>query len=441
MNIYENMTFKKLFKIALPSIFMMILMSLYTIVDGIFISRYIGSDALSSLNIVYPVINIVIAIGMMLATGGNAIISKKLGEENEEQARSALSMFVFVGFILGIILIVLVESQLTKLSLLLGASKKLLENCNRYLSMMMFFAPATILQTLFQSYFVTANRPSLGLALSVISGIVNVFLDAFFILKLNLGISGAALATGIGQMIPAIVGLYFFFFNQDELYFVKFKMNFGLLKEACYNGMSEMVSQLSGAVMTFLFNIVLMYFIGEKGVAAITILLYVEFLFNAFYLGFSIGISPIVGYKFGAKQKDELKLIYKTSFIFVIISSLVLTIISLLSMKVLVGIFTQDQETYLITISAFKIFAFNFLFSGFNITSSGFFTALSNGKVSAIISFCRMFLFTCGAIIILSMIFKVTGTWLAVPVAEFLTCIVSLKYHQHYFLRNSAEYL
>lgn len=195
--------------------------------------------------------------------------------------------------------------------------------------MMMFFAPATILQTLFQSYFVTANRPSLGLALSVISGIVNVFLDAFFILKLNLGISGAALATGIGQMIPAIVGLYFFFFNQDELYFVKFKMNFGLLKEACYNGMSEMVSQLSGAVMTF-------------------------------------------------------------------------------------------------------------LFSGFNIT---FFTALSNGKVSAIISFSRMFLFTCGAIIILSMIFKVIGTWLAVPVAEFLTCIVSLKYHQHYFLRNSAEYL
>lgn len=200
---------------------MMILMSLYTIVDGIFISRYIGSDALSSLNIVYPVINIVIAIGMMLATGGNAIISKKLGEENEEQARSALSMFVFVGFVLGIILIVLVESQLTKLSLLLGASKKLLENCNRYLSMMMFFAPATILQTLFQSYFVTANRPSLGLVLSVISGIVNVFLDAFFILKLNLGISGAALATGIGQMIPTIVGLYFFFFNQDEFWFIK----------------------------------------------------------------------------------------------------------------------------------------------------------------------------------------------------------------------------
>ncbi|MDO5813646.1 MAG: MATE family efflux transporter [Bacillota bacterium] len=258
-------------------------------------------------------------------------------------------MFVFVGFILGIISMAFVKIHLPKLSLLLGASEKLLMNCNQYLSIMMLFAPATILQTLFQSYFVTANRPSLGLALSVISGITNVFLDVFFILKLHLGIQGAALATGMGQIIPTIIGLYFFFFNQDDLYFVKFKINFSLLKEACYNGMSEMVSQLSGAVMTFLFNIVLMHFIGEKGVAAITILLYVEFLFNAFYLGFSTGISPIIGYKYGAKQKDELKMIYKTSFIFVIVSSFVLTIISLLSMQFLVGIFTQDQETYQIT--------------------------------------------------------------------------------------------
>lgn len=440
MNIYENMTFKKLFKIALPSILMMILMSLYTIVDGIFISRYIGSSALSSLNIVYPMINIVIAIGTMLATGGNAIISKKLGEEKEEEARNALTMFVLVGVILGFISMILVELNLSKISYFLGANRTLLINCNRYLSIMMYFAPATILQTLFQSYFVTANRSSLGLVLSVISGIVNIVLDDFFILKLNLGISGAALATGLGQMIPALVGLYFFFFNQDDLYFVRCKIDLKLVGEACYNGMSEMVSQLSGAVMTFLFNLFLMHFIGEKGVAAITILLYLEFLVNAFYMGFSIGISPIVGYKYGAKEKEQLRMIYKSSFIFVLISSFVLTFVSFGGVPTIIQLFTKDQGTYSIALNAYYIFGFNFLFSGFNIASSGFFTALSNGKISAIISFCRMFLFTCGALFILAIIFKVNGVWLAIPVAEFLTMLLCFKYHYHYFLRKKNVY-
>lgn len=436
-SIYNQVTTYKLFKIAFPSILMMVFMSLYTIVDGIFISRFLGSSALSSLNIVYPVISLTTAIATMLASGGTAIISRKLGEQNEQTAREYLTQFVVLGLIISLILMIMTQLFLTPISLLLGANQKLLPQCNEYLSTMMYFAPAAMLQALFQCYFVAANRPSLGLNLSIFAGITNVVLDYFFIAKLHLGISGAALATGLGQMIPAITGLILFIFNKDQLYFVKFKFDIKAIMEACYNGSSEMVTQLSNAIMTFLFNIVLMRLAGENGVAAITILLYAEFLFNAFYLGFSMGISPVVGYKYGAKDKKELKHIYKVSFIFVACSSFVITMIAFASLRELVGVFTQAPQTYQLTVEGFKIFAFNFLFSGINITTSGFFTALSNGKISAIISFCRTLVFTGSSLIILSAIFALTGTWLAIPVAELLTFILSMYFHYRYFIKKS----
>lgn len=428
-----------LLKFAAPSIIMMMFMSLYTIIDGIFISRFIGSNALSSLNIVYPVINIVFAIGTMLGTGGNAIISRYMGEGKIKEAKECLTQFVVIGLIVSIILLIITELNLTGISRLLGASDILLADCDSYLSMVIFFAPAAMLQCLFQSYFVTAGHPNLGLVLTIIAGILNAGLDYFFIVVCQMGISGAALATGIGQAIPAIAGLIFFTFSKGSLHFTSFSLRLKELGQACYNGSSEMVSQLANAIITFLFNIVMMRLAGEHGVAAITILLYGQFLFNAFYLGFSIGIGPIVGFQYGAGNKKELKNIHRISFLFVGLSSVLLTIAAIVLSTPIVTIFTQDAETFRLAAPGFKIFAINFLFSGLNIASSGFFTALSNGLISAVISFCRTLVFIVLCLLILPTFLGITGAWIAIPVAEFLTLILSAFMHVRYFYRPGPQ--
>ena len=384
---------------------MMIFMSLYTIVDGIFISRFIGSNALSSLNIVFPVINIAIAISTMLATGGNAIISKYLGEGRRREASECLTMFVVVTVSASIIIMILTFAFLTPISRLLGATDILLEDCRSYLATEIAFAPACMLQALFQSYLVTAGLPALGLGLTVIAGILNAVLDYVFIGK--------------------------------TIHFTRFRWRIKELLAACYNGSSEMVTQLSNAVVTFLFNIVMMRLAGENGVAAITILLYGQYLFNAFYLGFTIGISPVIGFQFGAKRKKELKNIYKVSFIFVMCSSLILTLAAIRLSTPIVSVFTHDAATFALASSGFRIFAFNFLFSGFNIASSGFFTALSNGRVSAVISFARTLVFTVVSLLVLPQIIGINGAWTAIPAAEFLTLILSAGMHLKYFVRNN----
>ena len=306
-SINGHFTPASLLKFAAPSIIMMMFMSLYTIIDGIFISRFVGSNALSSLNIVYPIINIVFAIGTMLGTGGNAIISRYMGEGKDKEAKECMTQFVVISLLISVVILVLTHMNLTSISRILGASDLLLADCDSYLSVVVSFAPAAILQCLFQSYFVTAGRPNLGLVLTMIAGILNAVLDYVFIVVCQMGISGAALATGIGQSIPAIAGLLFFTFSKGSLHFTHFRLHLRELGQACYNGSSEMISQLSNAIVTFLFNIVMMRLAGEQGVAAITILLYGQFLFNAFYLGFSIGIGPIVGFQYGAGNKKSLK--------------------------------------------------------------------------------------------------------------------------------------
>lgn len=424
-----------LLKFAFPSIIMMIFMSLYTIVDGIFISRFLGSNALSSLNIVFPVINVVIAIATMLGTGGNAIISKYLGEGRSRDARECLTQFTVIGLAISLLLLVLTQIFLTPLCRALGSTDVLLADCRAYLSVSLLFAPACMLQTLFQSYLVTAGMPALGLFLTIGAGILNAVLDYVLILVFPMGIAGAAIATGIGQSVPAVAGLFYFLLSRKGLYFTRFRLHPKELFMACYNGSSEMVTQLSNAVITFLFNLIMLELAGENGVAAITILLYGQFLFNGFYLGFSIGISPIVGFQYGAGNRKQLRSIYRTSFLFVLASSVALTVIAVISSTPLVSVFTRDPETFTLADAGFRIFAFNFLFSGFNIASSGFFTALSNGRVSAIISFLRTLVFIVLSLLTLPRFFGITGAWLAIPVAEFLTLMLALRLHRTYFIR------
>ena len=438
-SINQHFTPWALLKFAFPSIVMMLFMSLYTIVDGVFISRFLGSNALSSLNIVFPVINVVIAIATMLGTGGNAVISKYLGEGRDRDARECLTQFVILGLFVSLLLLVLTQVFLTPLCRLLGSTDILLKDCQAYLSVSLLFAPACMLQTMFQSYLVTAGKPTLGLVLTVGAGILNAVLDYVLIVTCGLGIAGAALATGIGQSVPAAAGLCFFFFTKKTLRFTKFRLHIPELLQACCNGSSEMVTQLSNAIITFLFNIILLQLAGEAGVAAITILLYGQFAFNAFYLGFSIGISPIVGFQYGARNQRQLRSIYRTSFLFVTVSSLALTAAAILLSTPLVSVFTHEPETFQLADTGFRIFAVNFLFSGFNIASSGFFTALSNGKVSAIISFLRTCVFIVLALLTLPRFLDVTGAWLAIPVAELMTLLLSLYFHRIYFKRPGRK--
>lgn len=275
-------------------------------------------------------VNVAIAISTMLGTGGSTIISKYLGEGKKERAREALTQFVVLALVLSFVLLIISEIFLTPISRFLGASDILLADCRMYLGTAMLFAPACMLQAVFQSFLVTAGRPGLGLALMIGAGISNMVLDYVLIVPCQMGIAGAALATGIGQCIPAVCGLCFFLFTRNELRFCRFTFSAKEIGSACYNGSSEMVSQLSNAVITFLLNIVMMSLAGENGVAAITILLYGQFLFNAVYMGFSIGISPIIGFQYGAGNRQKLRNIYKIAFLFVIVSSVLVVAVAVI---------------------------------------------------------------------------------------------------------------
>lgn len=441
-SINQNISPAGLLKFAAPSIIMMIFMALYTIIDGIFVSRFLGSNALSSVNVVYPVINIAIALSTMLGTGGSAIISKYMGEKKNERAREALTQFVVLTLALSLILLILSEMFLTPISRFLGANDTLIADCRLYLGTAMLFAPACMLQAVFQSFLVTAGHPELGLLLMTGAGIFNIIFDYVLIVPCHMGIAGAALATGIGQCIPAVCGLFFFLFTKQELRFCRFTFSAKEILDACYNGSSEMISQLSNAIITFLFNIVMIALAGEHGVAAITILLYAQFLFNAVYLGFSIGISPIIGFQYGAGNRVKLRKIYRISFLSVTIFSIVIVALAVFFSPAIVSVFTKEQRTWELASVGLRLFAVNFLFSGINIISSGFFTALSNGKVSALISFSRTLVFIVVSLLIFPQIFGIIGAWIAVPVAEFLTLIISIWMHRRYFwLPGKLNYL
>lgn len=426
ISIGQHFNIRSLLKFAFPSILMMMFMSLYTIVDGMFVSRYVGSNALSSVNIVYPMVSIFTAIGVMLATGGCAVIAKKMGEDRLSEARSDLSLFVFVGGMIGIVLSGIILLFQTPIIRLLGANDVLVPYCSSYLRILMYFAPVSILQLLFLSYFVAASKPALGLWLTVLGGVTNIVLDYVFLGMLGLGIEGAAVATGLGQLVPAVAGLFFFINKKHELHFQKFHFDGKVLLQACSNGSSEMVSNLSNAVITFLFNIIMMRLAGENGVAAVTIILYGQFLFNSLYLGFSMGIAPIISYNLGSGNKKELRNVFRLSMLFVIFSSLLIAIVSLFSSNWITGIFVErSSETFALASVGFALFSINYLVSGSNIFISSLFTALSDGKTSAIISFSRTFLCMVISLLTLPYFFETNGVWLAVPVAEFVTILLS----------------
>ncbi len=423
----QNFTIKSLLKFAFPTISMMIFMGLYTIVDTIFVARFVDTNALSALNIVCPVINLIVGLGTMLATGGNAIVARKMGAGEQKRAAQDFTLIISAGILSGVLIAVLGTVFTPRIVWTLGASSILFPYCKIYLFILLLFTPASILQVLFQNLIVTAGRPGIGMVLGISAGITNILLDYIFVASLQMGIKGAALGTGIGYMIPAVIGLWFFSAKKSRLHFRKPVIDFSILAESCTNGFSEMVSQAATAVTTFLFNRIMMKLLGESGVAAITIIIYSQFLLSALFIGFSMGVAPVISYNYGKQDKKQLKNVFSICMWFIIFVSIAVFAIAFTFGSPLVGIFAErGTAVYKIARNGFLIFPFSFLFCGLNIFTSAAFTALSNGKLSAILSFLRTFGLITVLLLTLPNILGVTGVWLAVPVAELITMIVAL---------------
>ena len=363
----------------------------------------------------------------MLATGGSAIIARKMGAGEQTRASQDFTLIISTGVLIGILIAIFGTIFINKIIWELGASSILFPYCKEYLFILLLFTPANILQVLFQNLIVTAGHPEIGMILGVSAGVTNIFLDYVFIVLLQMGIKGAAFGTGIGYMIPAVIGLLFFSTRKGNLHFRKPVIDIFVLKESCMNGFSEMVSQMATAVTTFLFNGVMMKLLGENGVAAITIIIYMQFLLSALYIGFSMGIAPVISYNYGKQDEKQLKNIFSICIRFILFVSISVFAIAFIFGSPLVGIFSEKGTfVYEIARNGFLIFSFSFLFSGLNIFTSATFTALSNGKLSAILSFLRTFGLITVLLLTLPNILGVIGVWLAVPISELLTMIVAL---------------
>ena len=430
----KDFNFRSLLKFAFPSIIMMIFMSLYSIVDGFFIAQYVDSMALSAANIVYPAVSILLAVGIMFGTGGSAVVAAKIGQGKQEEANRNFSALTLTTLIIGILGAVLGNLFCRQICSLLGATPVLMDYGTAYLRTILSFAPVCLLQALFQSFFVTAGRPGLGLSLTVSAGITNMLLDYLFVVPLHLGVAGAALATGLGQCIPAVAGILYFTFARKGLRFTRPEFSKGLLSTSCFNGSSEMVSNLSAAVVTYLFNMLMLKFEGEIGVAAITAILYGQFLFVALYLGYSIGVAPVFSFNYGSRNKQRLIRLYRISIRFVVISSVIIALVAAFGSPVISAVFMQ-KGTYgfELTRHGGYLFSIAYLFCGTNIVASGIFTALSDGKTSALISFLRTFVFIVLSALLLPLVLGTNGVWLSIPVAEFLTLFISVPKLSRYF--------
>lgn len=438
----ESFNALSLIRFAFPSMVMMLFMGLYTIVDTIFVARFVDTNALSSINIVCPVINLIVGLGTMLATGGSAVVAKKMGNGNTEEARSNFTLIVVAGAVIGLLITAAGLLFLDEIIWGLGASEILFPYCRDYLTIQLMFAAFNMMQVLYQNLFVTAGKPTLGLVLAVLAGIANIVFDYVFIVLLQMGIKGAAIGTGIGYMIPTIIGTIFFLMcrsmrkrlpvagsvaKRSELHFCKPDMDASVLLKSCSNGASEMVSQCSTAVTTFLFNVTMMKLLGEDGVAAITVIIYSQFLLTTLYIGFSMGTAPVVSYNYGSGNVKQLKKTVRICFSFISGISIFVFLFSLLGGESIAKVFAENnRNVFEITKNGFVIFSFSFLFSGCNIFSSALFTALSNGKASAAISFLRTFGFITVSLLVLPRFLEVTGVWLAVPLAEFFTLMLTV---------------
>lgn len=426
----DHFTYKRLFRFVLPSIAMMIFISVYGVVDGFFVSNYAGKTEFAAVNLIMPFPMILGAFGFMIGTGGSALVSIILGEGKEQKAKEIFSMLIYVTVILGVILTVLGVIFTKKIAIFFGAEGEMLKHCVTYGRLLLIALVPFMLQNVFQSFLVTAEKPTFGLIITVISGIINMVLDYLFIGVLDGGVRGAALATGISQFVGGFIPLaYFILPNKSQLQLVKAKIDWRALFKTCFNGSSELMTNLSLSIVNMLYNFQLLRIAKEDGVAAYGVIMYVNFIFVAVFLGYAIGTAPIVGYHYGAGNKDEMKNVYTKSILFNVVSGTLMCIVAVLMSGFLAGLFVgYDEGLKQMTQRGFIIYSISFMVMGLNIYASSFFTALGNGLVSALISFLRTLLFQVVALLVLPIFFGLDGIWFSIVAAEGVALFVSFGF-------------
>ena len=433
----KEINIKNVLLFTIPTMIRMIFISMYSIVDGIVVSNYVGSVGLSAINIVYPVLNVCMALSFMLGTGSNAIIGKKLGEGKREEACSFMTLTVIVNVLAIIVLTAIFFMYDEAIYRILGSDEALLPYCVEYGTIIVLGGPVWVMQVLFQSYLVTTDRPKMGMSLSIASGVLNIVLDIVLVGFLGMGLTGAAIASVAGMMIGGLVPLTVFVKKDSLLHFMKPVWKGKEFLKAMGNGSSEMVSNLASAITTALFNIQMMAIVGEKGVAAISAILYLQFIFVAIFFGFVGGIAPLISYNYGAKNTDNIKKAFNISMKTMIVFGIAMFALAIATDDFWIWIFaSKDEALAELMLPGFRIIAVSVLFTGVNVFASGFFTALNNGKVSALISMLRTFILEAGALIVLPEIFGLAGVWWALPVAEILAILVAvfmiIKYRDEY---------
>jgi len=439
----DHFNYRKLIAFTLPSIAMMIFTSVYGVVDGFFVSNFAGKTAFSAVNLIMPFLMIVATVGFMFGTGGTAIVAKAFGEGDSKRANEYFSLFVYISFGLGILFAALGIIFIRPISSLLGAEGELLEDCVVYARIILLALPFYILQLLFHSFFVTAEKPQIGLAVTVSAGITNIILDAVLVVSLPLEykLEGAAVATAASQVVGGAFPLFYFFRNNSSILRLgKTKLYGHALLKACTNGSSEFMSNISMNIVGMLYNIQLMKYAGEDGIAAYGVMMYVSFIFASTFIGYSVGSAPIIGFHDGAKNRAELKGLLKKSVVLIGVFALAMLLLGELLALPLSKLFVGYDEALLeLTVSGFKIFAVSFLFMGYAIFGSGFFTALNDGVTSAIISFLRTLVFQIAAVLLLPMILGIDGIWYSIIAAEFMAAALSaffilLKKNKYHYL-------
>lgn len=437
-NAYDKpVSLKNIMAFAVPTIAMSVFMSFYTMVDGLFVSNLIGTDALSAINLTAPVIQLVTAVSTMLATGGSAVIMKKMGEQKPQEAREDFTFLILVNVIVGLVVCLLGYMAMDHVFSSMGLSADVLGYCTEYLSRYLLFTIPILLMNNFTLYMIASEKAALSLICSVAGGVLNIILDYVLIAVFHMGIGGAAIATGLGYSVTAIVGVFVFSRKKNLLHFTKPFFRFRVLANAAANGCSEMATALVTGIITMMFNWTMLRYVGEDGVAAVTIIMYVLMFASSLYTGYSYGVAPMISYYCGAEDHVKLKKLISISLKVIAIISFNTVIVSFMATKSLVGVFTHpDNPVYTLAVTGNHICTSALFFIGFNIFASGMFTALSNGVVSAVLAFSRSFVFMLITMLTLPAVMGVNGIWLVTPAAELMALALSafmfIKYRKQY---------
>ncbi len=422
-----KISYTKLLKFTLPTIISNVFMSIYSTIDGIFVSNFVGTNALSAVNIVMPLLMISIAVGTMFGTGGSALISKTIGEGKHRQAKENFSLLILTTIILASIVSIVSLIFRKPILYMLGANDVIYKFCEAYAIPILIIIPFCVLGILFNMFFIVEGKPKVGMISSLSGGIINLILDYILIAKLNLGLSGAAIATGIGYSFPTLIGLIFFFSNRKGiLYITKPKFKLQVITKTVSNGVSEMVTMLSLSIATIAMNNIVIRIAGVDGVSATTIISYTQSILASIYIGYSTGVSPIISFNFGKEDIENLKKIYKISLRTIALVSVLIFASSFILSKPIIGIFAKDNaDVFDLAYRGFSVFSFAFLFMGINIFASAMFTALNNGIISAVLSFLRTLGLLLVSLLVFPNLFGVIGVWIATPVSEFLSVLIA----------------